>query len=133
MNVQFSIRHVTGVTIFDLSGRLVASNEEESLHAALIQSAADGRRWILVNCAGLTLVDSAGLGEIVAAHAAVVRRGGVVRLLQPTPRLSELLALTRLDSLFEIFLDETEALASFNALNNLRTQQKLAQYLREDH
>jgi len=133
MNVQFSIRHIAGVTIFDLRGRLVASEEGESLYAALIQSAEDGHRWILVNCAGLTLVDSAGLGDIVAAHAAVIRRGGVVRLLQPTPRLRELLALTRLDSLLEVFVDEPAALTSFNALSNVRTQQKLSQYLKEEH
>lgn len=132
MSVEFAVRQIAGVTIFDLVGRLVATVEGPTLHA-LLQTAEKGQCWILVNCEGLSYVDSSGLGDLVAALAATVRRGGVLRLLKPTPRLRELLALTRLDTLLDVFDDESTALASFNAMGNLRAQQKLTKYLQQEH
>jgi len=130
MSVEFSVRQIAGVTIFDLAGRLVATVGGQTLHR-LLETADQGQRWILVNCAGLTYVDSSGLGDLVAALAATVRRGGVLRLLNPPPRLRELLSLARIDTLLDVYDDEPAALASFNAMGNLRAQQKLAKYLQE--
>ena len=130
MSLEFSTRQTSSITIFDLKGRLVASPEGQVLHTALIQACDEGQRWIVVNCAGISSVDSSGLGDLVASHAAIIRRGGVMRLLHPSPRLVELLKLTRLDGLLETFDNEAQALASFNAINNLRTQQKLEKYLK---
>ncbi len=62
----------------------------------------------------------------------MVRRGGVLRLLNPNQQLSNLLIMTGLDSLFEMHDDELIALASFNNAGNARTQQKLRDYLDRD-
>ena len=80
---------------------------------------------MLLNCEGLTQVDSFGIGELTGAYATIARRGGVLRLLNPTPRLEDLLAMTGLDSLFQIYDDELIALASFNSSGSARTKQKL--------
>src|SRR6185295_17158093 len=126
MSIEISSRQVTGVTIFDISGRMVAGTEGQKLNSALSDAFEQGHHWLLLNCADLGFIDSSGLGDLVAAHAAIVRRGGVARLLHPTKGLSDLLARTRLDSLLDVYDDETEAVASFTAINNQRTQQKLA-------
>ena len=129
MSLEFSTRQIAGITVFDIKGRMVASAEGQVLHATLMRVCDEGQRWIVVNCADVHSVDSSGLGDLVASHAAIIRRGGVLRLLHPSPRLVELLQLTRLDGLLEAFDNEAQALASFNAMNNLRTQQKLEKYL----
>jgi anti-sigma B factor antagonist len=78
MGIAVNTRAVSGITIFDLSGRLVAGPEGDTLCEALRQSYELGNRLILLNCAGLTYVDSCGIGDLVAAYAAILRRGGVM-------------------------------------------------------
>ena len=136
MSIEVSIRHVNGITIFDLSGRLVAAPnriganaEGDTLREILLRAYEQGNRWMLLNCEDLAYVDSCGVGELVGADATIVRRGGVLRLLNPNQRLADLLAMTGLDSLFDIYDDELIAIASFNRSGNARTKQKLTDYL----
>jgi len=128
MSLAVNIRHVRGVAVFDLSGRLVAGLEGHTVCERLRQASEKGDRLILLNCEGLTHVDSCGIGDLVAAYAAIVRRGGVVKLLSPTAQLRHVLAITHLDSLFEIEDDELIALSSFTSGANARSQRKLKEY-----
>ena len=139
MSIDVSIRHVSGIAIFDLSGRLVAGDnqigdnpEGDTLRVILLRAYEQGKRWMLLNCEDLTHVDSYGIGELVGADATIVRRGGVLKLLNPNHLLADLLALTGLDSLFDIYDDELIAIASFNNAGNARTKQKLTDYLDRD-
>ena len=132
MAIELTTRQVAGVTIFDITGRMVAGSEGQKINDALIGAFEQGHHWLLLNCAELAFVDSSGLGDLVAAHAAIVRRGGVARLLNPSPALADQLERTRLDSLLDVYHDEAAAIASFNAVDNQRTQQKLANYLQRD-
>ena len=132
MGIAIAIRHAAGVAIFDLTGHLTAGPEANELGQALSRAYDHGSRWILLNCAGLSSIDSGGIGDLVEACAIIIRRGGVVRLLNPTPKLTHLLELTRLDSLFEIDHDESVALSRFNTHENARAQKKLTQYLTPD-
>lgn len=139
MSIEVVIRHASGITIFDLSGRLVAAGNQigdnaggDTLREILLRAYEQGNRWMLLNCEGLTYVDSCGIGELAGAYATISRRGGVLRLLNPTQRLADLLAITGLDALFEIYDDELIALASFNSSGNARTKQKLTDYLDRD-
>ncbi|SPE27845.1 Anti-sigma factor antagonist [Candidatus Sulfopaludibacter sp. SbA3] len=129
MSLEANSRHVAGVTIFDLSGRMVAGAETDSLRDRLLHAFERGEHWILLNFEDVTYVDSAGLGEMVSAYAALTRRGGILHLLNVSEHLAHLLALTRLDQLFDVFDDQAAALASFNSAGNTRTQRKLADYL----
>ena len=139
MRIDVNIRHVSGIAIFDLSGRLVAggnrmggNSDGDTLREILLRAYERGNRWMVLNCEDLTYVDSCGIGELVGAYATIVRRGGVLRLLNPSQRLTDLLAMTGMDSLFEIHDDELIALASFNSSGNARTKQKLTDYLDRD-
>jgi anti-sigma B factor antagonist len=139
MSIDVNIRHVSGIAIFDLSGRLVAGGnpiganaEGDTLREILLRAYERGNRWMLLNCEDLTNVDSCGVGELAGAYATIVRRGGVLKLLNPDHRLADLLAMTGLDSLFDIYDDELIAIASFNSSGNARTKQKLTDYLDRD-
>src|SRR6266567_2091666 len=101
MSLGTHIRYSGGITIFDLAGRLTSGLAGDSLRDKLFDAFEHGHRLLLLNCEGLTFIDSGGLGELVSAHAAIVRRGGAIKLLSPSKRLAELLQLTRLDALFE--------------------------------
>jgi len=132
MSIELSLREVAGVTIFDLSGRMETGAEGQTLHAALLHAFDEGHHWLLVNCEGLMAVDSSGLGDLVSAHAAILRRGGIMRLLHPSEHIAHLLAVTRLNTLLDVYEDESDAIASFNSKTNQLTQQKLTDYLKRD-
>jgi anti-sigma B factor antagonist len=137
MSIDVNIRHVSGIAIFDLSGRMVAGPngigaEGNTLREILLRAYEQGNRWMLLNCEDLAYVDSCGVGELVGADATIVRRGGVLKLLNPNHRLADVLAVTGLDSLFDIYDDELIAIASFNRAGNARTKQKLTDYLDRD-
>jgi anti-sigma B factor antagonist len=139
MSIDVNIRHVSGIAIFDLSGRLVAGGnrigtgaEGDTLREILLRAYEQGNRWMLLNCEDLANVDSSGVGDLVGADATIVRRGGVLKLLNPNHRLADLLAITGLDSLFDIYDDELIAIASFNRAGSARTKQKLTDYLDRD-
>jgi len=129
MSLGTHIRYSGGITIFDLAGRLTSGLAGDSLRDKLFDAFEHGHRLLLLNCEGLTFIDSGGLGELVSAHAAIVRRGGAIKLLSPSKRLAELLQLTRLDALFEIEQEEAAALASFRTPDKVQTQRKLADFL----
>jgi anti-sigma B factor antagonist len=132
MSIDVNIQHVNGIAIFGLSGRLVANAEGGTLREILLRAYEQGNRWMLLNCEDLTYVDSCGVGELAGAYATIVRRGGVLRLLNLNLRLAEMLAVTGLDSLFDIYDDELIAIASFNSSGNARAKQKLTDYLDRD-
>ena len=127
MSIDATTRHVSGITIFDLHGHMVAGGQGK-LRETLLRAYERGNRWMLLNCEDLHSVDSCGLGELVGAYTTIVRRGGVLRLLNPSQRLSELLGMTGLEDLFEIHDDELIALASFNKSGGARGHQRLADY-----
>src|SRR6187397_1345590 len=74
-----------------------------------------GHRKLLLDLGGVSYVDSAGLGQLVSVHATTTRQNGVLRLLNVTKRLKDLLVVTKLLVVFDAFDDEAEALASFSA------------------
>jgi anti-sigma B factor antagonist len=129
MPIKVSTRQVSGVTIIDLSGRMIAGSGSQQIVMTLVDEFDQGHHWLLVNCAELTFVDSSGIGDLLAAHAAIMRRGGIVRVLNPTRTLRDALERTRLDSVLDIYQDEAAAIASFNEADNEKTRQKLAAYM----
>jgi anti-sigma B factor antagonist len=129
MAIKVSTRQVAGVTIIDITGRMIAGSGSQEILMALVEEFDQGHHWLLINCADLTFIDSSGIGDLLAAHAAIIRRGGVVRMLNPTRTLRDSLERTRLDSVLDIYQDEAAAIASFNEADNERTRQKLASYM----
>lgn len=108
-------RLVGAVTVLDLVGKLALN---EGLRDALLKDTIagvmlQGRRLFILSLADVTQVDTSGLAMLVAAQITVVKRGGQIKLLNPTKRFRELLAITKLNKFFEVFDTEREAIESF--------------------
>ena len=108
-------RTVDGITILDVQGTVTVGEQAERLRDKVRSVVHEGSRRILVNMAGISYVDSAGLGELIAAYTTAKRQGGTLKLLNTTKRLTDLLVITKLATVFETFEDEAEAIASFGA------------------
>jgi anti-sigma B factor antagonist len=130
MSLQANSRQVAGVTVLDLTGRVAFGTDTDALHQRLVAVFESGEHAILLNFHGVSSIDSAGLGELVSTYSELVRRGGMVRLVNVSERLRHLLAQTQLDQLFDIYDDETGALAAFNSEADSRTRHKLDNYLK---
>lgn len=109
-----SVRAVKGVTILDLSGRITLGDSITTLRDSFRREA-DTNSKILLNLAQVNYVDSAGLGELVGCYTAMLNRRGSIKLCSMQSRLKELMQMTRLYTLFEVYPDEKSAIDSFNA------------------
>ncbi len=108
-------RVVGGVSILDLSGKIVLGEGDVQVKERIKDLLSDGQRRILLNLAGVNYIDSAGLGTLIGSYTTVRRDGGSLKLVNLTKRIQDLLAITKLITVFETFDNEAEALASFNS------------------
>ena len=110
-------RPVGAVTVVDVIGRMVLTEGEIDalLRDRIAELIARGRQDIVVNLSQVAQVDTSGLKQLLAAHLVVARLGGHLRLANPTKRIRDLLAITRLNSLFELYDTEQAAIDSFAA------------------
>jgi anti-sigma B factor antagonist len=102
------------VVIVDLAGRM-SLGEERRLFDAIIRLLKDHRLKILINLVGVSYLDSPGLGEIVSGYTTAARQGGALKLCQVGRRLQDLLAVTRLAGVIDVFDSEEEAIESFKS------------------
>ena len=109
-------RSVGDVTILDIGGRITIQEGADLLRDAVRRLVSQGRVNLVLNVQAVPYVDSTALGEIIRAHTTVVRQGGAVKLLHVTPRVRELLTMTRLLAVFDAFEGEAEAVASFRTV-----------------
>lgn len=112
MNVQ--LRHVEGVTVLDLSGKITLGEGSVALRDSIRNALAAGSRKILLNLGDVNYIDSAGLGELVAAYTSVKNAGGELKLLSLSKKVKDLLVITKLLTVFDIKDDEKAAIASFS-------------------
>jgi len=115
--MEISERTTGGVVVVvDVVGKITLGDGGDTMLKDKIRSLVQqGHRQILLNLGEASYVDSAGLGEIVNAYATVSRNGGSLKLLNVTKRIKDLLAITKLLTIFETFDREAEALASFGS------------------
>jgi anti-sigma B factor antagonist len=111
--MQISERHVGDVAIIELNGRLVLGDSDSLLRDKVNSLVQQGEKHILVNLSQVSYMDSSGIGELVGCYTTVARRGGALKLLGLTKRISDLLAITKLLTVFDSFDGEKEAVASF--------------------
>jgi anti-sigma B factor antagonist len=113
--MQLSERQVSGVTVIDVEGDLIVTDNpcavKESVKAILQR----GERRIVLNVARIRRMDSTCLGELIASYTTTAVHGGVLKLAEPDPHLRRLLELTRLNTIIEVLDTEAEAIASFDA------------------
>jgi anti-sigma B factor antagonist len=110
--MKISNRQTADVTILDISGRVVAG-EAALLRDSIRNLIAGGETHIVLNLAQVPYIDSAGIGELVSALVAVRRQSGCLGLLSLTRRVRDILGIVKLLTVFQVFDNEAEALASF--------------------
>jgi anti-sigma B factor antagonist len=113
--MQIHQRSVGDVTIIDLNGKMTLGEGDELLRDKVNSLIAQGQKKLVLNLAEVPYIDSAGLGEIVRTYTTVSRQGGVLKLLSLTKRIQDLLAITKLLTIFETFDTEDEAIKSFSS------------------
>jgi anti-sigma B factor antagonist len=106
-------RAVDGVTVLDLSGKIILGEGDVAVKERIKDLLADGQRKILLNLANVTYIDSAGLGALIGSYATVKRENGHMKLVNLTKRVQDLLAITKLITVFETFDNEGDAIAGF--------------------
>lgn len=113
INLYIDERRAGAVTILDLKGRLRVGGNALALHKSIRCLVLEKKLLILLNLAGVTFIDSCGLGELVASQISVENKGGVIKLIGITDTLRELLTATRLIAVFDGYENEAEAIQSF--------------------
>jgi anti-sigma B factor antagonist len=113
MNFEIRRREKEAVVILDLQGRLVVGEPSQRLREAINQENAEGRKNIILDLEGVDYIDSTGLGSMVICYTTLQKAGGTLKLLKLNKRNIELLLLTKLSTIFEIFGEEQDAINSF--------------------
>ena len=114
LRMQIDERTVGTVKVLDVTGQITMGQGNTQFKDKIHSMVSQGHKKILVNLGGVSYVDSAGLGELVAAFTTVSRNGGKMKLVNMTKKMNDLLAITKLSNVFETFEQEQEAVQSFN-------------------
>jgi anti-sigma B factor antagonist len=106
-------RTVDGVEIINLQGKITIGAGDTQLREVISDAVNAGRQNVLLDLSGVTTIDSSGIGELVGSYTTVTNRGGKLKLLHLPAKLNELLHVTQLITVFEVYDNEEEALRSF--------------------
>ena len=115
MSVKLSTRQVGDVSVVDVAGRITLGEGSSALRDALRDMVGKNHKKILLNLGEVSYIDSSGIGELVAGFTTVTNQGGQLKLLNLQKRLHELLQVTKLITVFEVFTNEAAAVRSFQA------------------
>jgi anti-sigma B factor antagonist len=113
--MEIAERTAGEVTILDVTGKMTLGEGDEILKDKVHSLSLQGRKKIILNLAGVPYIDSAGLGEIVRTYTTVSRDGGSLKLLGLTKRITDLLSITKLLTVFETYDNEADAVRSFSS------------------
>jgi anti-sigma B factor antagonist len=113
MSLKMRTRESNGVMIIDLSGQITLGEASAAVRDEVRDQVGHGFSKILLNLGDVTYIDSAGLGELTAAYTSVKNRNGQLKLLNLTKRVHDLMQITKLYTVFDVFDDEKTAVASF--------------------
>ncbi len=113
--MKANVRDVGDVRILDLAGKITIGAGDVELRRLVEEALAAGKSRILVNLKDVTHIDSSGIGELVACYTSVKRRGGSMKLENLPPKINDILQVTQLITVFDVFDNEAEAIASFSS------------------
>lgn len=106
-------RNRDGVTILDLGGKITIGKGDVALREAVHQTLEGGASKVLINLKDVTTIDSSGVGELVSAFTTATNRGGKLKLVNLPAKVNDILQITQLITVFEVFENEDEAVRSF--------------------
>ncbi|MEZ5347173.1 MAG: STAS domain-containing protein [Pyrinomonadaceae bacterium] len=113
-DLNISERQAGDVTILDMSGKVTIGEGSVALRNTIRKLLGEGKKNILLNLGEVGYIDSSGIGELVSSFTAVNKESGSLKLLNLTQKIQDLLAITKLLTVFDTFDDEGEALASYS-------------------
>jgi anti-sigma B factor antagonist len=115
MSFKATTREIGDVIVIDMDGRITLGEGSALLRDLIRENVAKGRKKIVMNLAGINYIDSTGLGELVSGYRLVKSEGGEIKLLNLTKKVTDLLQITRLYTVFDIHNQEAQAVASFHS------------------
>jgi anti-sigma B factor antagonist len=113
MSAKLTNRQVGDVTVIDAVGRITLGEGSSTFREAVRALAAEGAKKLLLNLSEVSYIDSSGIGELVSAFTTITNHGGQLKLVGLTKRVKDLLQITKLYTVFEVFDDEAAAVRSF--------------------
>ena len=113
MDMKAATRRIEGVNVIDLSGRITIGEGTVVLRDAVKALQQKNEKNILLNLAEVSYIDSSGIGELVSSFTTFGSQGGKLKLLSLTKKVHDLLSITKLLTVFEVFDDEARAIQSF--------------------
>ena len=108
-------RSVEGVIVLDVKGKITLADGDQLLKDKINSLLQQGRRKIVLNLEDVPYIDSAGLGQIVGGYTTITKQGGSLKLLNLTKRITDLLSITKLLTVFETYENEADAVRSFTS------------------
>jgi len=114
VTTKINIRHTEGVTVLEVSGRIVLGEGGITFRDSIQNALKTDTKKIVVDLGGVNYMDSSGLGELTHAYTSAKARGCDVKLAGLTRKLDSLMLITKLATLFDIYSDEAEAVAAFS-------------------
>ena len=114
VSMTLTTRQVGDVTVIDANGRITLGEGSTAFREKIRELSASGNKKVLLNLAEVNYIDSSGIGELVSGFTTVTNQGGSFKLLNLTKRVVDLLQITKLYTVFEVFDDEAAAIRSFN-------------------
>jgi anti-sigma B factor antagonist len=113
VNLDIHERREGDVAVLDLTGRIRITGGALALHRSIQSLVDEGKTKILLNLAGVTQIDSTGLGELISGYVTLTNKGGQIKLVHLTERLRDIMTITKLVTIFDVHENEADALASF--------------------
>src|SRR6267142_237162 len=113
--MQIEERSAGDVVVLDLKGKMTLGEGDELLRDKVNSLVQQGRTKVVLNLEGVPYIDSAGLGEIVRTYTTIKRQDGSMKLLNLTKRITDLLSITKLLTVFDTFDTEADAVRSFSS------------------
>lgn len=113
MSIQVTSRQVGDVVVIDVVGRITLGEGATALRETIRGLVTKGNKKMVLNLGEVSYIDSSGIGELVSGFTSATNQGGVLKLLGLTKRVKDLLQITKLYTVFEVFDSETSAVRSF--------------------
>ncbi len=111
--MKSNARDLGDIRVLELGGKITIGSGDVKIRELIAQALEDGKQNILFDLGGVTAIDSSGIGEMVACYTTVTKRGGQLKLMHLSPKISDILQVTQLITVFDVFDDEREAVGSF--------------------
>jgi anti-sigma B factor antagonist len=113
MNLRMTSKEVNGVSVLTLDGRIVLGEESHLIREKLKSLLAEGKKKIVLNMTDITYIDSAGMGILIAAHVSAKNQGASVRLCHLGKKFQEVMQMTKILTVFDVYDTEAAAVSSF--------------------